>query len=109
MQVDEKTAVQFDKQDKENDETHEVVDDEKAGQFVAPKKVTDAPSDVSSDSATLDDSEKLRFRGFRNNILGTIGYLSCIIITLLFLVFLGLIVGDYCKYTEIEIFTLLVL
>lgn len=95
MQVDEKTAVQFDKQDKENDETHEVVDDEKAGQFVAPKKVTDAPSDVSSDSATLDDSEKLRFRGFRNNILGTIGYLSCIIITLLFLVFLGLIVGDY--------------
>lgn len=57
-----------------------------------------ATSDVTSDSSTLDDSEKLKFRGFRNNILGTIGYLSCIIITILFLTFLGCIVGDYCKF-----------
>jgi hypothetical protein len=100
-QVDEKTAVQVDNEGNEKDISPEVMDDEKASEFVAPEKsstkVTDAPSDITSDSATLDDSEKLRFRGFRNNILGSIGFLSCIIITLLFLVFLGCIVGDYCK------------
>jgi hypothetical protein len=65
------------------------------------EKVTEAKapgSDITSDSASLDESEKLKFRGFRNNILGTIGYLSCIIVTILFLTFLGCIVGDYCKF-----------
>ncbi|KAI8583019.1 hypothetical protein K450DRAFT_225942 [Umbelopsis ramanniana AG] len=75
--------------------TQEVIDEkdtydgEKATQAKTPT------SDVTSDSSTLDDSEKLKFRGFRNNILGTVGFLSCIIITILFLTFLGCVVGDY--------------
>jgi cation-transporting ATPase 13A3/4/5 len=80
--------------------TEEVID-EKNGQFVAEKSTLQSAvstSDVSSESASLDDSEKLTFRGFRNNILGTTAFLSCIIITLLFLVFLGCVVGDYCKF-----------
>lgn len=66
-----------------------------------------ATSDVTSDSSTLDDSEKLKFRGFHNNILGTIGYLSCIIITILFLTFLGCVVGDYCKFFKHNVFIIL--
>jgi len=96
--ADDKVAVEeLDSGDTKKAATTEETIDEKGGQFVAEKATQqDAnASDVSSESASLDDSEKLSFRGFRNNILGTIGFCSCIIITLLFLVFLGCIVGDY--------------
>lgn len=52
-------------------------------------------STVESDS--IKESEKLKFRGFLNDYFGMFGFASCVITTLLFFVFLGCLVGDYCK------------
>lgn len=52
-------------------------------------------STVASDS--IKESEKLKFRGFLNDYFGMFGFASCVITTLLFFVFLGSLVGDYCK------------
>ncbi|KAI8369377.1 uncharacterized protein BYT42DRAFT_617407 [Radiomyces spectabilis] len=52
-------------------------------------------SDRSSDSASLKDSERLRFRGFQNDFFGLFAFGSVIIITLLFVVFLAVLVSDY--------------
>jgi cation-transporting ATPase 13A3/4/5 len=55
------------------------------------EKLQDTPSSIK-------ESEKLTLRGFKNDILGWIGFGSVVITTLLCFVFLGIIVGDYCKY-----------
>lgn len=52
-------------------------------------------STITSDS--IKESEKLRFRGFLNDYFGMLGFASVVVTTLLCFVFLGCIVGDYCK------------
>jgi cation-transporting ATPase 13A3/4/5 len=52
---------------------------------------------TTEDGESLKESEKLRFRGFKNDFLGYIGFGSVVITTLLCFVFLGCLVGDYCK------------
>ncbi|KAG0190539.1 hypothetical protein DFQ28_001935 [Apophysomyces sp. BC1034] len=52
-------------------------------------------SDGTSETDTIKESEKLRFRGFQNDYFGFFGFGSIIITTLLFLVFLGCLVSDY--------------
>lgn len=56
-------------------------------------------SESTSETASLKDSERLRFRGFKRDYFGLLGLASIIITTLLFMVFLGCLVGDYCKFT----------
>lgn len=46
---------------------------------------------------SIQESEKLTFRGYRNDWFGYIGFSSVVVTTLLFFVFLGCIVGDYCN------------
>lgn len=46
----------------------------------------------------LQDAEQLRFRGFKRDYFGLLSFGSVIIVTFLFMVFLGCIVGDYCKF-----------
>lgn len=48
-------------------------------------------------SLLLQDAEQLRFRGFKRDYFGLLSFGSVIIVTFLFMVFLGCIVGDYCK------------
>lgn len=50
-----------------------------------------------SSTMTIEESEKLTFRGYKNDYFGYIGFGSVVVTTLLFFVFLGCIVGDYCK------------
>ncbi|KAI8148399.1 hypothetical protein BJV82DRAFT_592002 [Fennellomyces sp. T-0311] len=69
--------------------------------------VTEAPIDeklkadekgvsaADSDTSSLQDSERLRFRGFNVDYFGLFVFGSVVIVTLLFLVFLGCIVSDY--------------
>jgi cation-transporting ATPase 13A3/4/5 len=49
-------------------------------------------------SESIKESEKLKFRGFLNDYYGFFAFGSVVVTTLLFFVFLGCIVGDYCKY-----------
>lgn len=49
-------------------------------------------------SESIKESEKLKFRGFLNDFFGIFAFGSVVVTTLLFFVFLGCIVGDYCKY-----------
>ncbi|KAI9270803.1 hypothetical protein BDA99DRAFT_460449 [Phascolomyces articulosus] len=50
---------------------------------------------VDSDTSSLQDSERLRFRGFNVDYIGLFVFGSVVATTLLFLVFLGCIVSDY--------------
>lgn len=50
-----------------------------------------------SDTSSLQDSERLRFRGYNTDYFGLFGLGSVVVVTLLFLVFLGCLVSDYCK------------
>ncbi|KAF7723970.1 hypothetical protein EC973_001486 [Apophysomyces ossiformis] len=59
------------------------------------KKDNLSESDGTSDTGTIKESEKLRFRGFKNDYFGLFAFGSIIITTLLFLVFLGCLVSDY--------------
>ncbi|GAN11385.1 P-type ATPase (P-ATPase) Superfamily [Mucor ambiguus] len=52
-------------------------------------------SESTSETASLNDSERLIFRGFKRDYFGLLGFASIIITTLLFMVFLGCLVGDY--------------
>lgn len=52
-------------------------------------------STITTDS--LRESEKLHFRGFQTDYFGLLAFCSVVITTLLFFVFLGCLVGDYCK------------
>jgi hypothetical protein len=54
-------------------------------------------ADGSIASESIKESEKLKFRGFLNDHFGMFAFGSVVITTLLFFVFLGCIVGDYCK------------
>ncbi|CAO3599019.1 unnamed protein product [Absidia cylindrospora] len=51
-------------------------------------------SDTSSEAASLRDSERLRFRGFKNDYFGLFTLGSVVITTILFIVFLACIVSD---------------
>ena len=51
-----------------------------------------------SETSSLQDSERLRFRGFNIDYIGLFVFGSVVCTTLLFLVFLGCIVNDYCKF-----------
>ena len=50
-----------------------------------------------SETSSLEDSERLRFRGFNIDYFGLFSFGSVVVTTLLFLVFLGCVVSDYCK------------
>jgi hypothetical protein len=52
-------------------------------------------STITSDS--IKESEKLKFRGFLNDYFGMLAFGSVVVTTLLCFVFLGVLVGDYCK------------
>lgn len=54
-------------------------------------------SENTSETSSLKDSGHLTFRGFKRDYLGLLGLSSIIITTLLFMIFLGCLVGDYCK------------
>ncbi|KAI9308568.1 hypothetical protein BJ944DRAFT_174600 [Cunninghamella echinulata] len=54
----------------------------------------DLTDDVSSEAASLKDSERLRFRGFKNDYFGLFTFGSVIVTSLLFVVFLACIVSD---------------
>ncbi|KAI7898313.1 uncharacterized protein BX663DRAFT_525395 [Cokeromyces recurvatus] len=58
------------------------------------KKSENDNSTIGSESF-IEESEKLRFRGFSNDYFGIFAFGSVIITTLLFFVFLGCLVGDY--------------
>jgi cation-transporting ATPase 13A3/4/5 len=51
----------------------------------------------SIDSDSIKESEKLIFRGFKNDYFGLFAFGSVVVTTLLFFVFLGCLVGDYCR------------
>lgn len=61
------------------------------------KDANKTTSDSSSEAASLRDSERLRFRGFKNDYFGLFTFGSVIITTMLFIVFLACIVSDNCK------------
>lgn len=48
-------------------------------------------------SLVKEKEERLCFRGFKRDYFGLFCFGSIILITLLFVIFLGCIVGDYCK------------
>ncbi|KAI9496322.1 hypothetical protein BDB00DRAFT_809960 [Zychaea mexicana] len=52
-------------------------------------------SAADSDTSSIQDSERLRFRGFNTDYIGLFVFGSVVATTLLFLVFLGCIVSDY--------------
>ncbi|CAO3700091.1 hypothetical protein G6F70_001036 [Rhizopus microsporus] len=60
---------------------------------VDEKKPASAAS--TSDADSLKESERLKFRGYKNDFFGYIAFGSVVITTLLFFVFLGVLVGDY--------------
>lgn len=62
---------------------------------VDEKKPASAVS--TSDADSLKESEKLKFRGYKSDFFGYFAFGSVVITTLLFFVFLGVLVGDYCK------------
>lgn len=62
------------------------------------KEQFDKSADTSISSESIQESEKLKFRGFLNDYFGSFAFGSVVMTTLLFFVFLGCIVGDYCKY-----------
>lgn len=70
----------------------DITEDEK------PKGKFDKSAGTSISSESIQESEKLKFRGFLNDYFGLVAFGSVTITTLLFFVFLGCIVGDYCKY-----------
>jgi cation-transporting ATPase 13A3/4/5 len=76
-----------------------VADSDKKKQY---EKSAQDSSTITSDS--IKESEKLKFRGFLNDYFGILGFSSVIVTTLLCFVFLGCIVGDYCKYYCKKIF-----
>ncbi|KAI9321607.1 hypothetical protein BX666DRAFT_1903933 [Dichotomocladium elegans] len=49
----------------------------------------------SSETSSLQDSERLIFRGFNTDYFGTFVFGSVVVVTLLFVIFLGCIVSDY--------------
>lgn len=51
----------------------------------------------SSETSTLEDSEQLQFKGFHRDFFGIFAFGSVVVTTLLFMVFLGCLVSDYCK------------
>jgi cation-transporting ATPase 13A3/4/5 len=55
-----------------------------------------APDTITTDS--LSESEKLHFRGFQTDYFGLFAFGSVVVTTLLFFVFLGCLVGDYCTF-----------
>lgn len=61
------------------------------------KEKFDKSGDTSISSESIKESEKLKFRGFLNDYFGLFSFGSVVVTTLLFFVFLGCIVGDYCK------------
>lgn len=63
-----------------------------------PKEKFDKSADTSISSESIQESEKLKFRGFLRDYFGLFAFGSVVITTLLFFVFLGCIVGDYCKF-----------
>lgn len=71
------------------------VADEKMGS--KSKLVNKTTSDASSEATSLRDSERLRFRGFKNDYFGLFTLGSVVITTVLFIVFLACIVSDNCK------------
>lgn len=63
-----------------------------------PAKKGDYDDDRSvSDVSSLQDSERLVFRGFKNDYFGFFALGSVVVYTLLFFVFLGCLVSDNCK------------
>lgn len=54
-------------------------------------------SENTSETVSFQESERLTFKGFKRDYFGLFGLGSVAIITLLFIVFLGCLVGDYCK------------
>lgn len=60
-------------------------------------KKTAKQEEEDSETSSLQDSERLVFRGFHPDFFGTICLGSVVITTLLFIIFLGCIVSDYCK------------
>lgn len=69
---------------------------QKEDPFVAIKKAK-ATDEVFSDGNSISESENLRFRGFNNEFYGTFAFISVILTTLGWLLFLAIIVADYCK------------
>ncbi|KAG2204786.1 hypothetical protein INT47_004061 [Mucor saturninus] len=59
------------------------------------KEKFDKSAETSISSESIQESEKLKFRGFLNDYFGIFAFGSVVITTLLFFVFLGCIVGDY--------------
>ncbi|OZJ03044.1 hypothetical protein BZG36_03711 [Bifiguratus adelaidae] len=57
------------------------------------KVLTGPPLDT--DGSTLNEADRVQFRGYNNDWFGYIGFASVLLTTLGFLVFLGVIVGDY--------------
>ncbi|KAL0095736.1 hypothetical protein F4703DRAFT_1729042 [Phycomyces blakesleeanus] len=51
--------------------------------------------DDESQSTSTSESQNIVFRGFRNDYFGLLGFGSVVVTTLLFMVFLGCLVGDY--------------
>lgn len=69
---------------------------------LAVKDSKSEKEEAASDS--IQDSERLTFRGYKNDWFGYIGFGSVVMTTLLFFVFLGCIVGDYCNVYNSENF-----
>ncbi|KAI8099031.1 uncharacterized protein BX664DRAFT_320215 [Halteromyces radiatus] len=61
---------------------------------IVDEKKNKMVSDTSSEASSLRDSERLRFRGFKNDYFGWFALGSVVITTLLFIVFLACIVSD---------------
>ncbi|KAI8973216.1 hypothetical protein BDF20DRAFT_881064 [Mycotypha africana] len=83
------------------------------------RKMTETPSDIkdattsvssttsesTSDISSLKDCERLRFRGFNRDYFGLIAFASVCFVTVLFMIFLGCLVGDtYGKLQAGEIY-----
>lgn len=75
------------------DKTTKDINDEKAMTKKGDEDWVD-----SSETSSLQDSERLVFRGFNTDYFGVFVFGSVVIITILFVIFLGCIVSDYCKW-----------
>ncbi|KAI7902541.1 uncharacterized protein BX663DRAFT_552451 [Cokeromyces recurvatus] len=93
--INEKLPIDPNESNLRNVDKRQLIISKSATKEIAIESSKGSHSENTSETSSLKDSERLKFRGFKNDYYGLFVFGSVIVITILFFVFLGCIVGDY--------------